>query len=1027
MSNFKLFEPTALFLKSLSRKATLWFGSKCISLALSALLLSWHITFFCDRFFDPSSLIRSLILLVGILGVFATAIFFLHFSKTNKSSNRWLAKRVRLYQRHQGERLLGIVELSETNSNQSQPKQSKELFEAAQSQLVNELASIHPSRIFTWKENAKINWLFCLLCLLPTILAIMYYPMFHNSLERWASPFKNTPRFTLARVSDFEHKQFVPTNENTVIRFSLSKDSKLLPQYAFLSGLNESKFRQKTKRNGRIFEFEIPPLQQQKEFILSCGDYMNTFVLCPMKRPRIEKCLINIQWPEYLAFPNNEIELRNRRIEILRGCKVEIKGMASEDLSLISLKSDNHNQIFTPNSKEFGFHLPPLNQSSSCKIHFVSSANLSPQKPFSFGVEVIEDRKPQINFEQILDFTPILEFETRGITFSIEDDLGLHSYSLHLDVIRSGNTVFENLLVSKEFSNSNTESFTLTYPFEPKFFGLQDGDLVQFTVIVKDNFPHREPVTATTSKFKIIGSAKHAQMIKSEMTALVTRLTGIARDQETLESQTSLKEIALEAIDSIALNTKEQSDINFLHNQQTQLSSTLSKSSSMGLSLLKKASINPVFEASELRDFGNVFRNMQEISDQEMVGSAKLLLEAHSSNRNKAQKFLANASTEQKEALKKLKDLVDWMSQNMDQLEAKTLAKRLRNIEKNKGNISDNLISIIPQTLGRSISSLSQKEYSYIQALRDKQIDLRTESNEIQNEISRYFERTGVSEYQKVSMMMEQSGTKSALQKIANSIEQNIGFKALNDLTLWRKRFSRWAEILENQVSQMNQAGGEGSSSSKDFSKEILNLLKIRNEQKVVLQKTIFSDKQDTLPKKKEWMVELSKRQNKLAVDLTDTQISLANEPLNPLFDEAHTAMSSAVQLLNQNLSGAKTQQNQENAKNIISDLINLLIEGQANGNTNESEKDFSMLDFLLMEQAEGSPKRGESKSPTPGKKGGGSNQSGKSEKSSTRTEGPQNESRNRIRKPYTGATIKPNIPSEFKEAMQRYYKAIEK
>ena len=89
----------------------------------------------------------------------------------------------------------------------------------------------------------------------------------------------------------------------------------------------------------------------------------------------------------------------------------------------------------------------------------------------------------------------------------------------------------------------------------------------------------------------------------------------------------------------------------------------------------------------------------------------------------------------------------------------------------------------------------------------------------------------------------------------------------------------------------------------------------------------------------------------------------------NPLFDEAHTAMSSAVQLLNQNLSGTKTQQNQENAKNIISDLINLLIEGQANGNTNESEKDFSMLDFLLMEQAEGSPKRGESKSPTPGKR----------------------------------------------------------
>ena len=48
----------------------------------------------------------------------------------------------------------------------------------------------------------------------------------------------------------------------------------------------------------------------------------------------------------------------------------------------------------------------------------------------------------------------------------------------------------------------------------------------------------------------------------------------------------------------------------------------------------------------------------------------------------------------------------------------------------------------------------------------------------------------------------------------------------------------------------------------------------------------------------KSWSQKLSKSQNELAIDLTDSQIALANETLNPLIDEAHTAMSQAYNLL---------------------------------------------------------------------------------------------------------------------------------
>ena len=74
-------------------------------------------------------------------------------------------------------------------------------------------------------------------------------------------------------------------------------------------------------------------------------------------------------------------------------------------------------------------------------------------------------------------------------------------------------------------------------------------------------------------------------------------------------------------------------------------------------------------------------------------------------------------------------------------------------------------------------------------------------------------------------------------------------------------------------------------------------------------------------------------------IDLTDTQISIAEEALNPLFDDAHMAMSESSEKLAQQIFDKETQGAQQVSKNIISDLINLLLEGQGQGQgTSDSE-----------------------------------------------------------------------------------------
>ena len=80
----------------------------------------------------------------------------------------------------------------------------------------------------------------------------------------------------------------------------------------------------------------------------------------------------------------------------------------------------------------------------------------------------------------------------------------------------------------------------------------------------------------------------------------------------------------------------------------------------------------------------------------------------------------------------------------------------------------------------------------------------------------------------------------------------------------------------------------------------------------------------------------MKEQQDSLMIDLTDTQISIAEEALNPLFDDAHMAMSESSEQLAQQIFDKGTQGAQQESKNIISDLINLLLEGQGQGARNE-------------------------------------------------------------------------------------------
>ena len=1026
MPDFSLHGSIQSFLSSLGKKAIFRIGVKYLCWALSSLLFSWHLSFLCDRFFDTPKTLRILILSMGLAGALLACFKFILFCRHTKNSKTWLAKQVRKIYRTKGERLLGIVELARDYNSNPRNQGSSKLFEAAQFKMEKELVHLKPTKIFTWIHHLRTFLFLGVFLLSGFISAVLVPEIIPNSINRWFFPWASVERVTLTRLDIEQSPIVVPKEESYVIRFPTSPDSHIHPSQAEISSKLKPFTRQVSFKNSNFFEFILPPLENANPFNVSCGDFRSEILIIPKTRPHILDCRAMITWPKYTQIPITEEKLSGPTLKILDGSKLEIQGSANRALSAITLREPFDFHFQSLNSEKFSFPLHSSFKSGPMELRFSDLDHLSQSRPLQWNLELFEDEEPTALFAAANDLSPLLEFETRNLQIQIKDDLGIESYSLEMNSTR-GEMVFLQRTILKHFIRNDLEKeINLSFPFEPGFFGLEDGDQVSFTILVKDRFPNRILTRSKPLKLIILGSEKHAQKITEKMEDLMDQVADIARDQETLLSETRKQSKDLEIFNDPELNPEEREDLGFLSEKQRQISDRLSTLAQKGLALLDNASNNPIFDASNLKDFGHSFGTMKEIATGQMEDSGKEIQLAQNLIREAANLSLSTASQMQFDALQRLQALLDTFSEQMEELEAKTLAQRLRNVENTEREISRDLTSILPETLGKTRSLLSQKYNSAIQSLEIIQAGARIEAKEIQSEISRYFERTGVHEYQKVSLLMQESRTHEGMKIAAEKIKANVGFQALEDLDAWQKKFAAWALLLENQLDESSQAGGEGESSSQDFAEQILALIKIREGQKQVLDKTSFFHQQNLQNEFPDWLVPLSNQQHELAIDLTDTQISLANEALNPLFDEAHTAMSNAHHLLQSKGTGHQTQSEQKKAKDLVSDLVNLLVEGQNSGEDGKSKDELSMIDFLLMKNQTGQKQNSEGKSPSAGKQGGGFNKAGKSGEILEDNNGKNLKLPRTERKSDAGSTDFPSVPVEFKEAMERYIEQME-
>ena len=191
-----------------------------------------------------------------------------------------------------------------------------------------------------------------------------------------------------------------------------------------------------------------------------------------------------------------------------------------------------------------------------------------------------------------------------------------------------------------------------------------------------------------------------------------------------------------------------------------------------------------------------------------------------------------------------------------------------------------------------------------------------------------------------------------------------------------------------------------------------------------IIDKTKIVDSGNFLAKRENWTDTLTDQQNELMLDLTDVQIEMAEEGLNPLFDDAHTAMYESAAGLEKGDAGDTTQGSQAEAKDIVTDLINVLLESSSSGQSSGQGRSMTGMQFLMQQLSQSG--QGKAAGMTPGDSGGGSSQGGNTDQIPDTVGGEAGNLSTGSRKSGKSGGVSQPPPPEFKKVMENYFRNIE-
>ena len=586
--------------------------------AIFGILVSYIIVFCLDRVFDTPTLLRILILVIGMVGM----VFLLPMKYYNWVwKHRRLEGVARLLQQkfpRFGDHVLGIVELARNRDDQLS---SPTLVEAAMRQVDAEVARHNLADAVPNPLHRRWAWAVALPLVLVIGVSVVIPATSWNTFARWLTPWRNVPRYTFAQLEGESGLRVVPYAEPFDVDARLKDNSPWKPE------LGEARYADQVPvvatRDDATYRFQLPPQTRDGRLTLRVGDARRSIPIEPKLRPALTQLIAKVELPTYLQRSEPLVEdVRGGTLSLLKGSTAVLEATATRELAEATL--NNRPQ------RVAGEHVKTdpisVERQTELELAWRDRFGLVAREPQVIRLEVQEDESPTVSFSKLKNNRVVLSSEVLTFEIQAADDFGVKRVGLEWEGI--GNPIHNPEPTSGEKTVSSgtpmTDSMTVAATFSAMRENVRPQSL-RLRAFAEDYLPGRERVRSPDLVIHVLTPAEHFKWLVGQMELWMGAAQEVHdKELQLHETNRELRDLPPEVLDDPAQRRKLQNQAAAERANAARLDSLIE----LGTELVKEATKNEEFDPNQLESWAAILKKLEEIAGQRMPSVAELLAQA---------------------------------------------------------------------------------------------------------------------------------------------------------------------------------------------------------------------------------------------------------------------------------------------------------------------------------------------------------------------------------------------------------------
>ena len=596
-----------------------WFIKLAEGLLAAAfgLLVSYLLVFVLDRFFDTTALVRTVILIVGSLGLGVWFPLVCHKWIWKSRRLEQVAKLLKYKFPRLGDHLLGIIELV---NNHQESSRSEALTRAALAQVDEETENRDFSNAVPKPKH--VRW--TLIAGVPAVIAaaamLLVPAAGSNALTRWLMPWKHTERYTFAQIEELPERIVVPIAESSSLCAKLTDETQWTPA---VGAAKVGQTRLTADHENGQYGFRLPPLQEEGDIKVSIGDIRESVVVQPMRRPEIESLIANIKLPDYLERTEPvKKDIRGGVVSAVAGSEVSFIATASREIKEATVDGQPIKVV----GKEMLTSAVPVEDSSTKEYQWIDNFELTSKRPLQLKIRAKIDEAPLLYCSALENKQVVMEKDVLTFEVNASDDFGVKTIGMQWlgKVAKEEN--FESASGEKIVSAGGPELTELdaTATFSPQRLGVKP-QVINLRLYTQDYLPDREPVYSSVYTVYVLSEADHAIWISRKIDDWYKRaLESYEQEVLNFEANTRLRELSPEELDRPEIRNRIQAQANAEQTNARRLEAL----TEFGTQLAQEASRNDEFSAETVNELAEMVERLDNIASERMPSVTDLLTEA---------------------------------------------------------------------------------------------------------------------------------------------------------------------------------------------------------------------------------------------------------------------------------------------------------------------------------------------------------------------------------------------------------------